>query len=140
MGVLMGFYASEPGRSAAALEEDAEFDLASADFVRGTADFSLHIASDTLDEMVTAACEAKGMRRFGWDEAQIAGLGESAAKMSPAFIELFSALGTEELVAAARPWMGDTLTPDLENAMGELITLCQLAKRDGLEVVFCSSA
>jgi hypothetical protein len=140
MSVLMNFYATQADKIVDAIESGDDLD--SNQLVRATADFSLHIGEDALDEMLAAACEHKKTERIAWEDAVGADdpLAESAFKMSPAFIELFASLSANDFVPTLRPWLGQTLTPDFEKAISELIDVCRCARSEGLDVVFACSA
>ena len=137
MGVLMNFYAGQADKIVSLIETGDDLDQG----VSASADFSLHIDEDALDEMLAAACEHKQRDRIDWHEAVSADepISDSAFKMSPAFVELFAGLSAQDFVPAARPWLGQILTPDFEKAIGELIDVCRCAKSEKLDVVFVVS-
>jgi hypothetical protein len=145
MSGMMDFYAGDAKALAAAYEGDPAADLPSVGGVRGHVDFSLHLTPDTLDELLGAACEAAGVERLAWwDDALSSHLAGDADESSldvvdPAVVDVFAGVEFATFLVKARPWLGDTLTPDLQRATEELLGLCKAAKRDGMDVVFAWS-
>ena len=129
------FYAADADEFVDAIESD---DLDLSEVVRATADFSLHIGEDALDEMLAAACEHVKTGRIAWEDAVGADepIADSVFTMSPAFVEVFASLSAVTFVPTLRPWLGETLTPDFENAVGDLIEVCKCAKVEQLDVIF----
>lgn len=135
MGVLMEF-SSVRADTVTAVQEDPDFDLEANDAVVDHADFSLHLDFDALDELVAAACEVKQREPFTFDEAMGEQLSGTLSVMSGGFVDLFASLEPASFLEAARPWLGDALTPDFRSAIEALITLCRNAKARSLAVVF----
>lgn len=54
------------------------------------------------------------------------------ARVDPAAVEAFAELDLTSFLPTARPWLGASVTPDVEKAIGALIDLCRGATRRGV--------
>jgi hypothetical protein len=150
MGLSMEFYAGD----AAVIGADftaVEFDgLRDGTRARAYADFSLHLAPTHLDLLSVVIAERVGTSPRTLNDILVRTVGgfegEGRAElMNPAWVHMVAAADeatAPELSAAWLQRVGTQLgeqvavTPDAVHAVGELIHLCRLAVREGLDVVF----
>jgi hypothetical protein len=150
VGILMHFYAGD-ARLIGQVEgepEGSDIDLRSAPFVRAHVDFSLHLSPEDLDPLVEMACAARGAAPLGLTSSLTEHLAGDADPMvaefgadvvSPGVVEVIAALTQDQVPVVVEQWcraVGAETTRDAEAALRGLVALCQVARDEGLPVVF----
>jgi hypothetical protein len=149
MGLSLEFYAGD----AAAIGEDfsaIEFDsLRDGTRARAYADFSLHLSAADLDTLSAVIAERTGVAPMLLQESLVRTVGgfegEGGAELvDPAWVRMVAAADKAAAPELAAEWIGRvgaeygqqlTVTLEAERAVRELIDLCRLAVREGVEVV-----
>jgi hypothetical protein len=149
MGLSLEFYAGDAAKIGAdftAIEFDGIRDGTRA---RAYADFSLHLSPTDLDILSAVIAERIGAaprllsNSLGRNVGGFEGEG-SAEVVDPTWVRMVSAVDATAAPEVAAVWIGRvgagcgqrlTVTPEAVRAIRELVELCQLAVREGVEVV-----
>jgi hypothetical protein len=149
MGLSLEFYAGD----AASIGEDfsaIEFDsLRDGTRARAYADFSLHFSAVDLDTLSAVVAESIGVLPVLLQDSlgqTVGGFeGEGGAEVVDlVWVRMVAAADESAAPELAAQWIGRvgadsrqqlTVTPEAERAVRELIGLCRLAVREGVEVV-----
>ncbi len=139
MGLSLEFYAGDAtviGADFAEIEFDGLRDDSRA---RAYADFSLHLAPDDLDALSAALGAPPLSDSLAAEVGAFDDGGGGASLVSPAWVRAVAAADDAAALELAVVWFGrldyGAVTPDAARAVGELIRLCRLAVREGVQVV-----
>ena len=142
MGLSLEFYAGDAatiGADFAAVEFEGLRDGSRA---RAYADFSLHLAADDLDALSAALGVPPLSDSLAAEVGAFDNGGGGASLVSPEWVRAVAAADDGAAADLAAAWfrrLGDgavpAVTPDAVRAVGELIRLCRLAEREGVQVV-----
>jgi hypothetical protein len=113
------------------------------------ADFSLHLSPTDLDILSEVIAERTGARALLLNECLIHNVGGSEGEsgadvVDPSWVRMIAALSETAAPELAAKWIGRVgaecgqeleVTSDAVRAVQELVRLCKLAVRDGVEVV-----
>jgi hypothetical protein len=152
MGNMMEFFAGDADRIGKAIDDDDYESLDGAPWVRGKADFSMHLLLEHLDSLTGAAADlvsvppfkfsaeiqrcVAGDRSQSWEWREL-----SADTLSSRWRDLIASVPEQRAAELARSWfraMGIEREPEPGgiNAIQNLIRLCAAAKDDDLSIVF----
>lgn len=149
MGLSLEFYAGDASIIGADFSEFVFAGLRDGTRAASYADFSLHLVPLDLDSLSETIARHVGVEPELLSERLIRTVGSfegegGAELVEPAWVKMVAAADQEKAQQLAEDWIhsisariGQQLevAPESAQAVKELIRLCQIARRDGLDVV-----